>query len=59
MYIEMTYLFYYFVKNPLLSTFLSKNYDEKYLNHFNKIVSLKNTRLPKDILNLIAGNLFI
>jgi len=36
-----------------------KNYDEKYLNHFNKIVSLKNTRLPKDILNLIAGHLFI
>jgi len=35
-----------------------KNYDEKYLNHFNKTVCLKNTRLPKDILNLIAGHLF-
>jgi len=34
------------------------NYDEKYLNHFNKIINLKNTRLPKDILNLIAGHLF-
>jgi len=34
-------------------------YDEKYLNHFTNIVSLKNTRLPKDILNLIAGHLFI
>ena len=36
-----------------------KNYDEKYLNHFNKIINLKDTRLPKDILNLIAGHLFI
>jgi len=35
------------------------NYNEKYLNHFNIIVNLKNTRLPKDILNLIAGHLFI
>jgi len=38
-----------------------KNYDEKYLNHFTIIVSLKNTKdtkLPKDILNLIAGHLF-
>ena len=35
-----------------------KYYDEKYLIHFNKIVSLKNTRLPKDIINLIAGHLF-
>jgi len=35
-----------------------KNYDEKYLNHFNKIVNLKNTKIPKDILNLIAGHLF-
>ena len=35
------------------------NYDEKYLIHFNKIINLKNTRLPKDILNLIAGHLFI
>ena len=39
-----------------------KNYNEKYLNHFNKIVNLKNTKdtkLPKDILNLIAVHLFI
>jgi len=39
-----------------------KNYNEKYLNHFNIIVNLKNTidtKLPKDILNLIAGHLFI
>jgi len=39
-----------------------KNYDEKYLNHFNIIANLKNTtdtRLPKDILNFIAGHLFI
>jgi len=36
-----------------------KNYNEKYLIHFNKIVNLKNTRLPKDILNFIAGHLFI
>jgi len=36
-----------------------KNYDEKYLNHFNIIVKLKNVKLPKDILNLIAGHLFI
>jgi len=38
-----------------------KNYNEKYLNHFNIIVNLKNTKdtkLPKDILNLIAGHLF-
>ena len=32
-----------------------KYYDEKYLIHFNKIVNLKNIKLPKDILNLIAG----
>jgi len=36
-----------------------KNYDEKYLIHFNNIVNLKNVKLPKDILNLIAGHLFI
>jgi len=34
------------------------NYNEKYLNHFNIIVNLKNVKLPKDILNLIAGHLF-
>jgi len=36
-----------------------KNYDEKYLIHFIEFISLKNTKLPKDILNLIAGHLFI
>jgi len=39
-----------------------KNYNKKYLIHFNKIVNLKNTtetKLPKDILNFIAGHLFI
>jgi len=39
-----------------------KNYYEKYLNHFNIIVNLNNTtetKLPKDILNFIAGHLFI
>ena len=42
-----------------------KNYNEKYLNRFNIVVNLKNTentkhtKLPKDILNLIAGHLFI
>ena len=36
-----------------------KNYDEKYLNHFNIVVNLKNTKLPKDILNLISAHLFI
>jgi len=35
-----------------------KYYNEKYLNHFNIIVNLKNVKLPKDILNLIAGHLF-
>ena len=36
-----------------------KNYDEKYLIHFIEFISLKHTKLPKDILNLIAGHLFI
>jgi len=36
-----------------------KNYDKKYLFHFIEFISLKNTRLAKDILNLIAGHLFI
>ncbi|GAJ00711.1 unnamed protein product, partial [marine sediment metagenome] len=36
-----------------------KNYNVKYLNHFNKIVNLKDTKLPKDILDFIAGHLFI
>ena len=36
-----------------------KNYDKKYLFHFIEFISLKHTKLPKDILNLIAGHLFI
>ena len=34
-----------------------KKYDEEYITHFCEIISIK-SKLPKDIMNLIAGHLF-